>query len=86
MAVSLTGGEDPVSHPPLCMEDLIRGFTVGSRATVCMQDTGVLDIGCKADIVVFDKDLYSVPVQELSEDNPKVLSTWVGGCKMGSED
>ncbi len=82
MEVSLTGGGDPVSHPPLSMEDLIRGFTTGSGATVCMQNTGLLDVGYRADMVVFDKDLYSIPVQELSKDNPKVLSTWIGGRKV----
>jgi predicted amidohydrolase YtcJ len=51
-----------------------------------MQDIGSLDVGCMADIVVFDKDLYSLPVQELSKDNPKVLSTWVGGRKVMIRD
>ncbi len=82
MEVALTGGGDPVSHPQLTMEDLIRGFTAGGRATVRMQDIGSLDVGCMADIVVFDKDLYAVPLHELSKDNPKVLSTWVGGRRV----
>jgi len=82
MATSLTGGGDPVSHPPLTMEDLINGFTVAGAATTHMQNIGKLDIGYKADIVVYEKDLYSVSAEELSKDNPKVMSTWVGGRKV----
>ena len=64
------------------MKDVIKGFTVAGAATTHMQDIGKLDIGYKADIVVYNKDLYSVPPEELTKDNPKVLSTWISGRKV----
>jgi len=79
MKVALTGAGDPVANPPLTMRDLITGFTVGGFATAREEKAGTLDIGNKADIVVFSKDLYSVPPEELSKDNPKVLATYVAG-------
>jgi len=82
MGISLTGGGDPASHRPLTMKDLIQGFTLGSAAATPKQDTGMLDLGYKADIVVYDEDLYSVPPDKLDKNNPKVMSTWVGGCKV----
>ena len=42
----------------------------------------MLDIAYKADIVVYNKDLYSVPPEKLTKDNPKVVSTWIGGKKV----
>ena len=82
MSIAMAGADDPVNHPPLTMKDLILGFTAGSAASTPIQDTGKLGIGYKADIVVYNKDLYSVPQEELAKENPKVLSTWVGGRKV----
>ena len=82
MSIAMNGAGDPVNHPPLTMKDLILGFTAGSAASTPIQDTGILGIGYKADIVVYDKDLYSVSSEELTKDNPKVVSTWIGGHKV----
>ena len=85
MGVLLTGGGDPASHPPLKMKDIIDGFTVDGRATTYMKDFGSLDVGYKADIVVYDKDLYSVAPEEFNKDNPKVISTWIAGRKVTNQ-
>jgi predicted amidohydrolase YtcJ len=77
--VAVTGGGDPQSHLPLSVTEAIRGFTVGSTATTSRNDTGVLYPGYKADMVVYEKDLYSVPFDEMSMDNPRVIATYVGG-------
>jgi len=82
MGISMTGAGDPANHKPLGMKELIRGLTVGSAATTPKQDMGMLDVGYKADIVVYDKDLYSVSPDKLGKDNPKVMSTWIGGRKV----
>jgi hypothetical protein len=79
MKVALTGGGDPVANPPLTMHDLIEGFTVGGYATTREKNVGTLDVGCKADILVYSKDLYAVPAAELGKNNPSVLATYVGG-------
>ncbi|MEI6395762.1 MAG: amidohydrolase family protein [Verrucomicrobiota bacterium] len=81
MRVALTGGGNP-NNQPLTMRDMIEGFTVGGFGTTREADAGKLHIGYKADIVVYEKDLYLVPPEELSQDNPRVLSTWVGGRRI----
>jgi len=81
IGVAATGGGDPKSHPPVSIRDVIHGLTVGSARTTGKNDTGKLDKGYKADIVVYDKDLYTVSPEKFTKDYPKVLSTWVGGKK-----
>jgi predicted amidohydrolase YtcJ len=82
MRVALTSGGNP-DNPPLTMRDMIEGFTVGGYATTTREaNVGRLHIGYKADIVVYEKDLYSVSPAELSKDNPRVLSTWIGGRRV----
>lgn len=79
MRVALTGGGTPTEKPPLTMRDMIEGFTTGGYATTRDSGVGKLHVGYKADLVVYEKDLYLVPPAELSKDNPRVVSTWIGG-------
>ncbi|NPV62331.1 MAG: amidohydrolase family protein [Methanotrichaceae archaeon] len=79
IGVAVTGGGDPQTYLPLSVAEVVRGLTVGSTAAASRGDTGVLYQGYKADIVVYDQDLYSVPFYKFSKDNPKVLATYVGG-------
>lgn len=82
MGVSVTGGGMPQVHTPLTISDVITGLSLGSAKTTGWNDTGTLDIGKKADIVVFDQDLYSVAPDKFTKDFPKVSGTYVGGRKM----
>lgn len=82
MSVALAGAGDPVNHPPLTVQEVIHGLTVGSAATTPRKDLGKLDVGYMADMVVYDKDFYSVDSQAFNKDYPKVLATWVGGKKV----
>ena len=79
MRIALTGAGDPDANPPLTMRDLIEGFTVGGYATTREARVGRLYPGYKADLVIYEKDLYDVAPEALSMYNPSVLSTWVGG-------
>jgi predicted amidohydrolase YtcJ len=79
IGVAVTGGGDTKTHLPLSVKEVVHGFTIGSAATTSRNDTGVLYPGYKADIVVYDQDLYSVPLDKFSKDDPKVLATYVGG-------
>jgi predicted amidohydrolase YtcJ len=79
ISVAVTGGGDPKMHLPLSVREVVHGFTIGSTATTSRNDTGVLYPGYNADIVVYDQDLYSVPLDKFSKDNPKVLATYIGG-------
>ena len=79
----MTGAGDPDTPPPLTMKSLIKGFTVGSAATTNDEGNyGKLDIGYNADIVVYNKDLYTIAKDKLNKDNPKVISTWISGRKI----
>jgi predicted amidohydrolase YtcJ len=83
MGIAAQGAGEPENHPPLTIASMIKGFSAGSAATTTTaNETGKLHIGYKADMVVYDKDLFEVPLNELKADNPKVLSTWVGGCRV----
>jgi predicted amidohydrolase YtcJ len=82
ISVAVTGGGDPETHLPLNVSEVVHGLTVGSTATTSRNDTGVLYPGYKADIVVYDQDLYSVPLDKFSKDNPKVLATYIAGRLM----
>lgn len=81
IGVAATGGGDPQDHPAVNVRDVVRGFSVGSTKTTGQSDTGKLDIGYKADMVVYERDLYSVSPDKFSQDYPRLLSTWVGGRK-----
>ncbi len=84
IGVASTGGGRADIHAPVGVKEVVRGFSLGSAKTTGMKDVGKLDIGYKADLVVFDKDLYSTAPNEFNKDNPKVLATYVGGRKMYS--
>lgn len=64
----------------LTPKDIVRGFTLGSSATIPKADTGSLETGKWADMTVFDRNPYTAKPADLAK--IKVLSTWVGGKKM----
>jgi predicted amidohydrolase YtcJ len=80
MNIAMVGGG--AARTPLTMRDVIAGLTQGSAATTGRNDTGTLYPGMKADMVVYEQDLYGVQPSELSANNPKVLATWVSGRKV----
>lgn len=79
IGVAVTGGGKPEHHKPLTIRDMIHGFSYGSNATTPSTDLGKLEKGYKADMVVFNKDLYDVPPEEFTASYPKVTSIWIGG-------
>jgi len=80
MSIGLTPGQwMPPTRTAMTMNALINGVTVGSAATTTRGDIGTLGVGKKADMVVFNHDLYSASPQELTNGTVKVMSTWVGG-------
>lgn len=83
MGIAAQGAGEPENHPPLTIASMIKGFSAGSAATTTTgHETGKLHQGYKADFVVYDKDLFDVPFDELKADNPKVVSTWINGNQM----
>ncbi|MCD4783458.1 MAG: amidohydrolase family protein [Candidatus Eremiobacteraeota bacterium] len=82
MKVAETGGNKPAIHQPLEKKDIISGLSLGSSLATSMKDLGVLYRGCKADMVVYEKDFFSIEPDKLDKDFPRVMSTWIGGKKV----
>ena len=57
---------------------MIASFTInGAYANFLEHETGSLEAGKQADIVVLDKNLFAIPANEIHQ--TKVLLTLVGG-------
>ena len=80
MNIAMAGGG--AARRALTMEDILDGFTRGSAATTGKSDVGALYPGMKADMVVYERDLYDVRPSEFAAGNPKVLATWLSGRKV----
>lgn len=66
------------------MDEAIRGFTIGAAYAAGMEDRlGQLKAGYLADLVVLDRDLYTIPHSEILQ--TQVLGTMVGGLWRYSE-
>jgi hypothetical protein len=73
-------GSDEVLWPAECMslDEMIESFTInGAYANFLEQDTGSLEVGKAADLVVLDRNLFEIPASDIS--NAKVLLTLFEG-------
>jgi hypothetical protein len=60
------------------LEQMIRSFTInGAYANFLEKETGSIEVGKKADLIVLDKNLFEIPVTEISK--AKVLMTLFQG-------
>ena len=60
------------------LEDMITSFTTnGAFANFLENETGSIEVGKQADLVVLDQNLFEIPSTEIA--NTKVLLTLVGG-------
>ena len=59
-------------------EEAIRGFTLDAAWAAFMEkEVGSLEAGKRADFIVLDRDLMSVPADEIPQ--TRVLETWLDG-------
>lgn len=65
----------------LSREETIRGMTIwAAKADFLEKEIGSIEIGKKADFIIFDKDLMKINEKEIL--NTKVVMTFVGGKKV----
>jgi predicted amidohydrolase YtcJ len=82
---------DPASAKParlwpeqaITLPEALRIYTLGGAAALRREDvTGSIKVGKSADFIVLDRNLFKVPVQQVSE--VRVLSTWFQGREVYS--
>lgn len=62
----------------ITLEQAVRGYTVNAAAAAWRdRETGSLSPGKYADLIMLDRDIFSIPAQEIGE--TKVLMTMLGG-------
>lgn len=60
------------------LEDMIRSFTYnGAYANFLEDEIGSLEVGKRADLIVLEKNLFEIPVEEITK--TKVMQTMVAG-------
>ncbi|MEY4504385.1 MAG: hypothetical protein RL154_679 [Pseudomonadota bacterium] len=79
MAIAMKGANKPDVYLPLSAEEVVRGFSENNAIVSATLDTGSLHKGKKADFVIYDKNFYDLDINEIKENSPKVIETWVGG-------
>ena len=69
------------SDQSLTIEECVQGYTVNA-ARACWRDhfTGMLRVGFSADLIVLDRDIFTIPATEISQ--TRVLSTLFKGVEV----
>ncbi len=84
IGIATTGNNAPEIHQPLSILDAVRGLTEGSAATTGRADTGSLHLSNKADLVIFDAELYTTEPKAFTSQTPKIMAVYVSGRKVFS--
>jgi hypothetical protein len=57
---------------------MLKAYTINSAYLMHQEDlTGSIEVGKAADLIILEKNLYTIPVDEISE--VKVLQTMIEG-------
>jgi predicted amidohydrolase YtcJ len=65
-------------HQALTRQEALRGMTIwAAKAAFEERKKGSIEAGKNADFIILDRDLMTIPEQEILE--TKVLETWIGG-------
>jgi predicted amidohydrolase YtcJ len=72
------GGKPFVPEESIDLHDALAAFTINGAYVNFLEDrTGSIEVGKLADLVVIDRNLFAIPVEEISE--TRVLLTLLGG-------
>ena len=74
------GGEEPAWIPEQCLTlpEILAAYTInGAYLSFLEGETGSLEVGKWADLVVLEKDLFEVPQREVGE--VRILQTMLAG-------
>ena len=53
------------------IHDTLRAYTASAARQLFLEDkVGMIEVGKRADIVAWDRDLYAIPVDELKDVKP----------------
>jgi predicted amidohydrolase YtcJ len=65
----------------MTLHECIKGYTVNAAAAAWRSaDTGSLELGKFADIIILDRDLFAIDPYEISE--TQIMLTLLGGCEV----
>ncbi len=79
----LDGKGEYLPQQAVSVEDAVDQYTAGSAyAEFCEDKKGRLKAGCLADFIVLDRDIFTIPAEEIKD--IKVLSTVLGGREIYS--
>ena len=68
----------PSEAESIALKDALRGYTIGPAFACHMEsEVGVIKPGTLADLILLDRDIISVPPEELTE--TQVTHTIIGG-------
>jgi hypothetical protein len=66
-----------VPEQRITLEEALRAYTAANARATFREETGVLRVGALADLVLFDRDLFQIPPDQIRE--AVVQRTVVGG-------
>ncbi|MCB2098408.1 MAG: amidohydrolase family protein, partial [Parvularculaceae bacterium] len=74
-----TNGSEPLwAEQAITLDEAVRAATInGAKALNIAAEAGSIEVGKSADLVVFDRNLFEIPVEEISD--AKVLMTLYRG-------
>ncbi len=89
--VAVTRVEAGSAEPPLggleqalSLATALSAYTAGAAVANGRDDTGAIEPGFRADLVVLDRDVFDGPPEALDE--TRVVSTWIDGSRVFAQD
>ena len=60
------------------LTEMLKAYTINAAYLMHQQDmTGTIEVGKSADLIILERNLYNIPIEEISE--VRVLETMIEG-------